>query len=67
VAQVSETPSGLVDKLVSVSISILIATIALSCAASLLKSALPVLIPVVGGVALVWVGVAALRVWRERG
>jgi len=62
----SETPSGLVDKLVSVSISILIAVIALSCAATLLKSVLPILVPVVGVGALIWVGVVVYKTRKDR-
>jgi len=66
VAEVSETPSSLVDKVVKACFSIFIATIALACAVSLLKSILPILIPIAGFGAVVWVGVVVYKAWRER-
>lgn len=62
----SDSPTGLVDKLVKACFGILVATIALSCAMSVLKSTLPILIPVVGGGALVWLGIVVFRTWREK-
>ncbi len=62
----SETPTGMVDKLVKASMGILIATIALSCAMSVLRSILPILVPVVGVVGLVWVGIVVYKTRKDR-
>ena len=60
-------PSSLKDKIVSTCFGLLAATIALYVAVGLIEAIWPWLVGIGGAVVLVWGGVVALRVWRERG
>lgn len=65
----SGSGGGLVDRLIGVCVGLLVAAFALYCAVKLIESILPVLIVMVGAIAvagLIVGGIVVIRTWRDR-
>lgn len=59
-------PPGLIDRLMSLCLTLLGASIALYCAVKVVQAVLPFLVFVVGTGVLVWIGIVVYKTWRER-
>ncbi len=59
-----ETP--MVDRLVGACLAVLLASIAIYCAAQIIQSIWPVLVTITGVIALVWVVIIVIRAWLAR-
>ncbi|GAA1344266.1 hypothetical protein [Arthrobacter roseus] len=59
-------PKSLFDRLIGGCMSVLLASIAIYCAAQIIQSIWPVLVIVTGVVALVWIAVIVIRIWLSR-
>lgn len=59
----SGNPNSVFDKLVGGCFAILLATIAIYCAVQVFQQVLPWLIALSGAAALIWAGVAVVRLW----
>ncbi|RDI54017.1 hypothetical protein [Nocardia mexicana] len=59
-------PQGLIDRLMSICLTLLGAAIALYCAVKVVQAILPFLVFVIGTGVLCWVGVVVYKTWRER-
>lgn len=59
-------PKSLFDRLIGGCMSVLLASIAIYCAAQIIQSIWPVLVIITGIIALVWVAVIVVRIWLSR-
>ena len=59
-------PKSWIDQLIGACISVMVGAIALYCAMQVIASVLPVLIAVIGSVAIVAALIAAFRWYRQR-
>lgn len=59
-------PKSLFDRLIGGCMSVLLASIAIYCAAQIIQSIWPVLVIITGVVALVWIAVIVVRIWLSR-
>ncbi|MHA7268380.1 hypothetical protein [Arthrobacter sp. HLT1-20] len=54
------------DRLVGACLAVLLASIAIYCAAKIIESIWPVLVIVTGVIALLWTAIVAIRMWLAR-
>ena len=54
------------DRLVCACLAVLLASIAIYCAAKIIESIWPVLVIVTGVIALLWAAIVAIRMWLAR-
>lgn len=59
-------PKSLFDRLIGGCMSVLLASIAIYCAAQIIQSIWPVLVIITGVVALVWIAVIVVGIWLSR-
>ncbi|MGO3717290.1 MAG: hypothetical protein ACTJGO_13045 [Glutamicibacter arilaitensis] len=59
-------PKSLFDRLIGGCMSVLLASIAIYCAAQIIQSIWPVLVIITGVVALFWIAVIVIRFWLSR-
>lgn len=58
--------TAMFDRLVGACVAVLLASIAIYCAAQIIQSIWPILVVITGVIALAWIAIIVIRIWLSR-